>query len=82
MKTIELIGHVDEHHRLSAQVPPDVPPGSVKLALTVGIDALTDEEDDAGQQWTTAIAREWEDELADANEDVYTLSDGEPVDAR
>jgi hypothetical protein len=82
MKTIELIGQVDEQHRLSAQVPADVPPGPIRLALVVQSDsaALTGE-DDAGQEWSSAIAREWADELADERQDIYTLSDGEPVDA-
>src|SRR5437879_1839052 len=55
MKTIELIGQVDEQHRLSAQVPPDVPPGPVKLALVVESNsAAANEEDEAGAQWASA----------------------------
>jgi len=80
MKTIELIGQVDEQHRLSAQVPSEVPPGPVKLALVVESNGVaTDEEDEGGAQWACAIAREWADELADERQDIYTLSDGEPV---
>ena len=80
MKTIELIGQVDEQHRLSAQVPPDVPPGPVKLALVVESNsAAANEEDEADAQWASAISREWADELADERQDIYSLSDGEPV---
>lgn len=82
MKTIEVIGQVDEHHRLSAQVPPEVPPGRVKLSVTISSDEINHDEDDAGQEWSHGIARQWQDELADSRQDVYTLSDGEPVDAR
>jgi len=78
MKTIEVIGHVDERHRLSAQVPPWVVPGPVKVALVVPSDA-TCEEDDAGREWAAGIAREWVDDLADPQQDIYTLEDGEPV---
>jgi hypothetical protein len=75
MKSIEVIGHVDENHRLTATVPEEVVPGPVKLILS------TDElEDDAGRGWSRAIAREWEIELADPREDVYTLNKGEPID--
>ncbi len=76
MKTIELIGHVDKHGRLKADVPGEVPPGPVRIALLVPSKA---EEDEAGQAWAAGIAREWSDELADPREDIYTLDDGEPV---
>jgi hypothetical protein len=38
------------------------------------------EEDEAGL-WMQGVAREWAAELADEREDIYTLEDGEPVDA-
>lgn len=31
--------------------------------------------------WMQAIAEEWQEELADPREDIYTLEDGEPIDA-
>ncbi len=31
--------------------------------------------------WMQAIAREWQEELADPREDISTLEDGEPIDA-
>jgi hypothetical protein len=73
-KTIEVIGQVDAEHRLSAQVPVDIP-GPVKLALLLQTD-----EDAAGKEWQAGIAREWRDELADPREDIYTLQDGDPID--
>jgi len=33
MKAIELIGDIDEQHRLHAQVPADVPVGQVRLIV-------------------------------------------------
>lgn len=77
MKTIDVIGHVDENHRLSATVPAEVAPGPVRLALVL---PEYDAEDDAGSAWHLAIAREWASELTDPREDIYTLEDGEPID--
>ena len=75
MKAIELIGDIDEQHRLHAQVPTDVPSGQVRLIL------LLPGEDDAGSLWADGIAAEWSAELADPQEDIYTLDDGQPVNA-
>lgn len=73
MKMIEIIGHVDKDHRLSATVPANVIPGPVKVAVIVP------EEDDAGAAWSAGVASQWSDELNDPREDVYSLEDGEPV---
>ena len=75
MKVIELVGDIDDQHRLKAQVPDGLPVGPVRLIVFVP------EEDDAGSAWTRGIAREWADELADPREDIYTLDDGQPVNA-
>jgi hypothetical protein len=75
MKAIELIGEVDEKHRLQAQLPESTPPGPVRLIV------LIPEEDEAGLAWMQGIAREWAPELSDSREDIYTLEDGTPVDA-
>ena len=75
MKAIELVGNIDEQHRLRAQVPEGLPAGPVRLIV------LLPEEDDAGLSWAQGIAREWSDELSDAKQDIYTLDDGRPVDA-
>jgi hypothetical protein len=75
MKAIELVGYIDDQHRLNAQVPDELPVGPVRLIVFVP------EEDDAGSAWTRGIAREWANELADSREDIYTFDDGQPVDA-
>jgi hypothetical protein len=75
MKAIELIGQVDEDHRLQAQVPEGLPAGPVRLIV------LLPEDDDAGLIWTQGIAREWAAELEDRRQDIYTLEDGQPANA-
>ena len=75
MKAIELIGDIDEQHRLRASVPEELPPGPVRLIV------LLSEEDESGLVWSRALSREWADELSDSNQDLYTLADGQPVDA-
>jgi hypothetical protein len=75
MKTIELIGDIDNQHRLRAEVPPELPAGPVRLIV------LLPDEDDAGAEWSHGISKEWVDELRDSREDLYTLEDGQPVNA-
>ena len=75
MRAIELIGDIDEGHRLRAQVPEELPPGPVRLIV------LLPDEDEAGNPWAQGIAKEWSDQLADARQDIYTLEDGQAVNA-
>lgn len=75
MKAIELVGNVDERHRLQARVPEGVPSGPVRLLV------LLPEEDNAGFAWPRGLATEWADDLADPHQDIYTLEDGQPVNA-
>jgi hypothetical protein len=75
MKAIELIGDIDEQHRLQAQVPVEVPAGPVRLIV------LLPDEDDAGFAWARGLDREWLDDLRDTRQDVYTLEDGQAVNA-
>lgn len=75
MKTIELIGDIDDQHRLHARVPEELPTGQVRLIV------LLPEEDDAGGVWARGVAAEWSAELQDSREDIYTLDDGQPVNA-
>ncbi len=75
MKAIELIGEVDEKHRLQAQLPDNTPSGPVRVIV------LIPEEDEAGVAWMQGVAREWRAELSDPREDIYTPEDGTPVDA-
>jgi hypothetical protein len=73
MKAIELIGDIDDQHRLQVQVPAEVPAGPARLIL------LLPEEDGAGTVWALGIAKEWTAELQDPREDMYRLEDGQPV---
>jgi hypothetical protein len=75
VKAIELIGDIDDQHRLQARVPRDLPAGQVRLIV------LFPEEDEAGGDWEAGVAREWSAELSDPRQDVYTLEDGQPVNA-
>ena len=73
MKAIELIGDIDEQHRLHAQVPTEIPAGQVRLIV------LLPGEDKAGTVSANGVAAEWSAELSDQREDIYTLNDGQPV---
>jgi hypothetical protein len=77
LRAIELLGDVDDRHRLRAEVPDGVRPGQVRLIVLVP----DTEEDDAGDLWARTVAREWSEELEDSRQDLYTLEDGQPVDA-
>ncbi len=75
MKALELVGDIDEQHRLQAHVPPELPAGPVRLIV------LLPEEDDAGAVWPRGLAKDWAEELSDPRQDIYTLEDGQPVNA-
>jgi hypothetical protein len=75
MKAIELVGEIDEQHRLKARVPAEVPAGTVRLIV------LLPEEDEAGAAWARGVSKEWAAEWEDSRQDIYTLEDGQPVDA-
>ncbi len=75
MKAVELVGTVDEKHQLQIEIPETLPPGPVRVIV------LFPEEDEAGAAWTHGIAHGWAEELNDPREEIYTLEDGNPVDA-
>ncbi|HUE71236.1 MAG TPA: hypothetical protein VMP01_10155 [Pirellulaceae bacterium] len=75
MQSIKVIGEVHQHHQLVATVPDSIAPGPVEVVI-LPLSA----EDDAGQNWMAGLAAQWEDELADPRQDIYSLSDGVPVD--
>ena len=75
MKAIELMGDIDEQHRLQAQVPEQFPAGPVRLIV------LLPDEDDGGVAWTHGVAKEWAEELRDSRQDIYSIEDGQPVNA-
>lgn len=73
MKAFELTGEVDEQHKLRAEAPVDLPAGPVRLLV------LVPEEDDAGHAWINGIAGDWAADLKDAQQDIYSVEDGQPV---
>lgn len=75
MKAIELVGDIDDQHQLRADVPKDLPTGHVRLIV------LLPEEDEVGGIWAKAVAREWSAELSDPRQDIYSLDDGQPLNA-
>ena len=77
MKAFEFVAEVDKQHCLHVVLPQDTMPGRVRVIVLVP----EAEEDEAGMLWMRGIAREWMAELADEREDIYTLEDGEPVNA-
>jgi hypothetical protein len=76
MRSIKLKGNVDTNHKLTAQVPAEVGPGEVELILVFS----PNEEALAEEQWAEGISRDWAEEWSDPREDIYTITDGEPVD--
>ena len=74
MNSIIIQGKIGDQHRLSAVVPESIPPGPVTVWLS------TTREDEAGVAWMAGITHQWADELADVQQDIYTLADGEAVD--
>lgn len=72
MKPIELIAHVDEQHRLHAELPIDIPPGPVKITLQPAT------EEDEERDWLAFINHSWTKDWSDPRESIYTLEDGRP----
>jgi len=75
MESIRIQGFIDDQHKLSANVPGTIPPGPI----TVWIEPSQTTDDETGKDWFAAIARDWAEELADPRQDIYTLSDGQPI---
>ncbi len=75
MKAFELQGEFDDRHRLHADVPQSLPAGSVRVIV------LISEEDEGGHAWAAGVSSEWSADLTDPAQDIYTLNDGQPVDA-
>jgi hypothetical protein len=72
MKTIELIGHVDEQRQLHVELPSDVKPGPVKIT----VQPVTAEDEEGA--WLALINQSWAQDWSDPREDIYTLEDGKP----
>jgi hypothetical protein len=66
--------------------PVDWPEGSellVEPAASAGKTGMNEsdwpDDSESVAAWTAAVAQEWEDDLSDSRQDIYTLADGEPV---
>jgi len=70
MTRIELVGTVDDQHRLSLLVPAAIKAGTVKVILEIA--------DNDGDDWAQGVAHIWARDWSDPREDIYTLQDGEP----
>ena len=75
MRAISIVGEIDVQHKIHAEAPRDLPPGRVLLIV------VRPDEDEAAAFWPWAVSQAWSDELGDVRQDLYTLADGEPVDA-
>jgi hypothetical protein len=75
MRAISIVGEIDEGHNIRAEAPRDLPPGRVQLIV------VRPDEDASGALWPWDVSQAWSDELSDARQDLYTLADGQPVDA-
>jgi hypothetical protein len=60
--------------------PVDFPRGQALIVHIERDHAKPTTDDGADTAWTEGVAREWEAELSDPREDIYTMEDGEPVD--
>ena len=83
MRTIELSGVIDENHSLRADVPADIPSGAIRMWAWLPDDP--ERPTSTGDEieptlWMKGVAAEWNDELADIREDIYTMDDGRPAD--
>src|SRR5260370_18500311 len=72
MKPIELVGHIDEQHRLHVELPTDVPPGPVKVTLQKVM------AEEVEGDWRALINQSWATDWSDPRETIYTLEDGMP----
>ena len=73
MNAVRIRGRIDERRRLSADVPEMFSPGPVTIWIVPA------DEDEGGDAWVSGVVEQWDDELGDVRQDIYTLADGEPV---
>jgi hypothetical protein len=73
MRAIGIVGEINDHHKIHAEAPRDLPPGPVHLIV------VRPDEDEAGAFWPWDVSQAWSDELSDVRQDLYTLADGQPV---
>jgi hypothetical protein len=75
MRAIGIVGEIGEDHMIRAEAPQHLPPGRVQLIV------VRPDEDEADAFWPWGVSQAWSDELGDVRQDIYTLADGQPVDA-
>ena len=75
MRAVSIVGEIDDDHQIRAEAPRDFPAGRVQLIV------VRPDEDEAGAFWPWDLSQVWSDELGDVRQDLYTLEDGQPVDA-
>ena len=68
MDAVQIMGHVDDEHRLVLDVPDCITAGPVTVLILP-----SPQEGDAADAWMAGIAREWADDLADERQDIYSL---------
>jgi hypothetical protein len=73
MTTSPISGHVDANQQLVVTVPNSIPPGPVSVYVVPCAEEVE------AIAWTEGIAREWQHDLADPRQDIYTMEDGEPI---
>lgn len=77
LTSIRVHGRVDGNHHLLATVPESISPGPVDVLILLRDDGTEE------PSWMNFVANEWREELQDTREDIYSLTDGVPVnDAR
>ena len=75
MKAIEVTGRIDKKGKLLLDKPLKLKDKSVKIII------LMEEEEEEEQSWLSAVAKNPAfDFLKDEKEDIYSLSDGKPLD--
>lgn len=71
----ELITEVSDDRTVQITIPETIRTKRARIII------LPMEPEEEAREWMHAIAREWQDELSDERQDIYTIEDGEPVDA-
>ena len=77
MSALELFATIDERHQITVALAKNTAPGPVRVLILVPDDGAIAHA--AG--WHAGIGGEWTAELADARDEVYTLEDGELIQA-
>jgi hypothetical protein len=75
MRAIGIVGEIDDDHQIRAQAPRDLPAGPVQLIV------VRPDEDESGAFWPWDVSQAWSDDLGDIRQDLYSLADGQPIDA-